>query len=175
MAQAASAAGVVACFVQSDAQTIPFRDACFDAVLANHMLYHVPHLNQALGEIRRVLKTNGALYAATNGFAHMHELKDLAGELGVKPASAALSFSLENGSEILASHFPSVRRLDFADGLRVTETEPLIAYMLSMASGAGLRGTLAEEQLRQKIADRIARDGAICITKSVGLFIARAG
>ena len=175
MAQAASAAGVAADFVQSDAQAIPFRDACFDAVLTNHMLYHVPDISRALVEIRHVLKPNGSLYAATNGCAHMRELKHLGGEFGFQPASAALSFSLENGSEILARHFPSVRRIDFADGLRVTETEPLVAYMLSMASATGLRGTDSEQRLREKIADRIARDGAIQITKSVGLFIARAG
>ena len=174
MAQAASAAGVVADFVQNDAQGNPFRDACFDAVIANHMLYHVPHLDSALDEIRRVLKRSGSLYAATNGRDHMRELGDLANEFGFKPASSTLSFGLENGAEILARHFPSVRRIDFADGLRVTETEPLLAYMLSMASATGLRGTTSEEQLRKKIADRIARDGAIHITKAVGLFIARA-
>jgi hypothetical protein len=80
---------------------------------------------------------------------------------------------LENGAEILARCFPSVSRLDFADGLRVTETEPLVAYMLSMTSATGLRGTTSEERLRRKTADRIARDGAIQITKSVGLFVAR--
>jgi SAM-dependent methyltransferase len=175
MAQAAFAAGVAADFAQSDAQTIPFRDAYFDAVIANHMLYHVPDISRALVEIRRVLKPDGELYAATNGRDHMRELEELGGEFGFKPASATLSFGLENGAEILARHFPSVRRLLFVDGLRVTKTEPLLAYMLSMASATGLRGTTSEEQLRQKIADRIARDGAIQITKSVGLFITRAG
>ncbi len=35
-------------------------------VLANHMLYHVPDLDRALAEIRRVLKPTGVLIAATN-------------------------------------------------------------------------------------------------------------
>ena len=31
-------------FVVQDAQALPFADHCFDAVIANHMLYHVPNV-----------------------------------------------------------------------------------------------------------------------------------
>jgi len=44
-----------------DAQAIPFPPATFDLVVANHMLYHVPDIQQALKEIRRVLKPGGRL------------------------------------------------------------------------------------------------------------------
>ncbi len=175
MAETARAAGIAASFAQSDAQAIPFRGAHFDAVVANHMLYHVPDLPRALGEIRRVLKPGGKFYAATNGRDHLRELDELAGEFGIKSASAALLFSLENGEEILSKYFSSMRRIDFPDALVVTEVEPLVAYILSMFSAKHLRGTEAEPQLRQVIADRLERDGAIRITKSVGLFVARAG
>ncbi|MDE3090833.1 MAG: class I SAM-dependent methyltransferase [Chloroflexota bacterium] len=172
MAQTARATGIAARFVQSDAQAIPFRDAYFDAVIANHMLYHVPDLPRALGEIRRVLKTGGKFYAATNGRDHLRELDELAGEFGIKSASAALQFTLENGEPLLANYFPFVRRINFADALVVTEVDPLVAYIGSMFSAKGLRGTEAERRLRQVIADRLARDGAIHITKSPGLFVA---
>jgi ubiquinone/menaquinone biosynthesis C-methylase UbiE len=46
-------------FAQADAQALPFRDASFDAVIANHMLYHVPDISRSLGEVRRVLKPSG--------------------------------------------------------------------------------------------------------------------
>ncbi|MGD0877639.1 MAG: class I SAM-dependent methyltransferase [Anaerolineales bacterium] len=42
-----------------DAQSIPFEDGHFDAVIANHMLYHVPNRSTALAEIWRVLKPAG--------------------------------------------------------------------------------------------------------------------
>src|SRR5437764_1240500 len=48
-------------FVLADAQALPFRDAHFDAVIANHMLYHVPDLPRAFDEIRRVLAPIGKL------------------------------------------------------------------------------------------------------------------
>ena len=44
-------------FKEIDAQEIPFEDETFDAVIANHMLYHVPDKPKAIAEIKRVLKT----------------------------------------------------------------------------------------------------------------------
>src|SRR5262245_7631139 len=58
-------------FAQSDIQRLPWLEGTFDAVIANHMLYHVPDRPRALAEIRRVLKPGGKLYAATNGDSHM--------------------------------------------------------------------------------------------------------
>ena len=41
-----------------DAQAIPFEDKSFDAVIANHMLYHVPDIDCALSEINAVAAQN---------------------------------------------------------------------------------------------------------------------
>lgn len=49
-------------FVQSDAAYLPFADATFDAVVANHSLEHFERLNLAIGEIARVAKPNGSLF-----------------------------------------------------------------------------------------------------------------
>ncbi len=64
-------------FAVVDCQAIPFADASFDVVIANHMLYHVPDIPRALGEIRRVLRPNGWFHGATNGLRHMLELDQL--------------------------------------------------------------------------------------------------
>ena len=40
-------------FTVHDAQTLPYPDGSFDAVVANHMLYHVPNKWHALSEIYR--------------------------------------------------------------------------------------------------------------------------
>lgn len=154
-----------------DAQDIPLQSGCFDGVIANHMLYHVPNIDRALGEMRRILGPNGKLYAATNGLDHMHEVGTLLTELfqteAVQPVKP---FALENGAEQLARHFKSVRRLDFPDGLVVTEVEPLVAYIMSMRL-ADSRGDMhIEEQVRERVAEQIQREGAFRIHKSVGMF-----
>ena len=46
----------VADYAVLDLQALPFPEACFDAVIANHMLYHVPDRPRALAEVQRVLK-----------------------------------------------------------------------------------------------------------------------
>ena len=61
-------------FAVSDAQRLPFADASVDLVLANHMLYHVPSIEQAVAELRRVLRPDGSLIATTNGSGHLDRL-----------------------------------------------------------------------------------------------------
>lgn len=48
-------------FVRGDAQTLPFEDACFDAVRAERLLQHTADANAALGEIVRVAKRGGRI------------------------------------------------------------------------------------------------------------------
>lgn len=36
-------------------ENIPYTDNCFDRVIANMMLYHVPNLDKGLSEVRRIL------------------------------------------------------------------------------------------------------------------------
>src|ERR1051325_7418990 len=66
-----------------DAQFIPLPDASLDAVIANHMLYHVPDRRKAFAEIPRALKPEGRLYAATSGEEHLRELDALQGRFGL--------------------------------------------------------------------------------------------
>lgn len=85
MVETARVTGVPADFLQCDAQVIPLPAEYFDAVIVNHVLFHIPDLSRALAEIRRVLKRSGKLYAATNSREHMHELKELIAECGGVP------------------------------------------------------------------------------------------
>ncbi|MGC9521652.1 MAG: class I SAM-dependent methyltransferase [Anaerolineae bacterium] len=108
-----------------DAQEIPYDDAAFDGVIANHMLYHVPDRHRALEEMRRVLKPQGKLYATTVGETHMRELWELVEpyepEILERVGQASHGFSLENGVEQLREVFTFVERYDYPDDLEVTE------------------------------------------------------
>ncbi len=153
-----------------DAQSIPFVDASFDAVAANHMLYHVPDRAKALSEIRRILRSNGRLYAATNGRNHLRELREFVGRFVPNPPDyGGLSFNLENGYAELSRYFPQVTLHRYESTLVVTEAEPIVVYVFSGST----KDFLAGDKLREFtdfVKQQIATDGAIRITQDTGLF-----
>ena len=151
-----------------------------DGVIANHMLYHVPDRARALAEIVRVLRPGGRFYAATNGRYHLYELRsvELARRFGVDDAGWLLAnaaafrdnplgdFTLEDGGDELSRWFANVRLYLYEDSLEVTEAEPLVAYILSMATVVPAQA----DALRQGIERELAERGPIHITKSSGIF-----
>jgi len=160
---------------EASVQELPFPDASFDVAIANHMLYHVPDRERALAELRRVLRPGGRLFAATNGQNHLRGMTELVAPF-VSIAAPDRSnyergFSLENGAEQLARHFARVSLDRYEDGLVITESGPLLAYLLSMPT----EYTPPQEhidRLARSLDDRIAATGAIHIAKDTGLFIA---
>ncbi len=164
-------------YLRVHAQHIPFASASFDAVIANHMLYHVPDRRQALAEIRRVLRPGGRLYAATNGEEHMQVLFDLAQRVAPDFPFAHMkfnrrAFTLENGGEQLAAHFSHIELYRFHDDLAVTESEPLVAYVRSMLAEAAVPEHVYAA-LATHVEDIIREKGALHIGKATGLFVAR--
>jgi SAM-dependent methyltransferase len=166
-------------FRQADAQDLPFEAATFDAVIANHMLYHVPDRPRAFAEIRRVLKPGGMFYAATNGEQHMMELWQLLEPyipncyaVSLAPAEG---FLLGNGAaQLTAAGFVDVVWHDRSDALAITEVQPLIAYIQSSNTLMDHTWTEAEfDAIRAEVAVRIAAEGAFHIKKVTGLFVAR--
>lgn len=161
--------------VRCDAQTLPFADKSFDGVFANHMLYHVPDLDRAVADIRRVLKRGGTFYAATNGETHLLELRQLISSVTNQPERIVeRGFSLENGAGYLQKQFANVTMVQQPNDLRVTETLPLIDYILS---GAPFTMNPVSDtdmtEFRTRIQREIDEKGAFHITKTVGMFVAR--
>jgi SAM-dependent methyltransferase len=161
-------------YLQADAQALPFRDASFDAVIANHMLYHVPDIARALGEVGRVLKPAGFCYAATMGLAHLREMDDMAARFFSLPrmTGAKARFGLESGEPYMRRAFSQVKLERYPNSLVVTEAAPIIDYVCSMR----VRSGISDEQvaaLRQHLEHEIAAHGEIRITTDSGLFVAR--
>ena len=84
-------------FAVVDAQAIPHSDENFDAVIANHMLYHVSDRSTALAEIRRVLKPGGHFYASTVGTNYCMNWQHCS--LSTNPTSVVASLSTLKGKE----------------------------------------------------------------------------
>src|SRR6266496_1726268 len=153
-------------FKEIDAQSIPFENETFDAVIANHMLYHVPDRPKAIGEAKRILKPGGRLIATTVGENHMKEMMNWYARVHVSKIweSFANPLSLEIGLEQLKPYFPQVALSRYEDNLQVTEIEPLIAYIRS-----GMRvAELSENELldlQHDLENELKEKGRIFITK----------
>ncbi len=127
---------------RADAMQLPYADDSFDVVMANHMLYHLPDIDACLREIKRVMKADGRVLAATDSMFSLPELQVLLRRAIVllsrhhanaePPASPCNSFALENGARILARHFYSVVRHDLPAALHFDDIEPALDYVDSM-------------------------------------------
>lgn len=159
-----------------DAQAIALKQANFDWVIANHMLYHLPDLRQGLQEIQRVLKPGGWLCAATNGYGHMRELSELIdqvlpGYLGIQ--AQLRRFALENAATSLEPFFGEIRVLEYLDDLEVTQAEPLLAYIASLWGVGEVLDESMWRRLEEEIQRRLQADGRLVIHKSQGVVLAR--
>ena len=156
-----------------DVQAIPFEAETFDAVIANHMLYHVPERAQALSEMRRVLKPGGTVYLATNGLSHLRELYEL--ERRFDPTvdfgwsgDAHQLFSLDEGGPEIERFFQNVQVVRYEDALHITQAGPLVDYILSMMTTSLLQQRRGE--LQRFIEHELAHHGVIHISKESGMF-----
>jgi SAM-dependent methyltransferase len=171
--------GRTAVFGLADVQALPFADDSFDLVFANHMLYHAPDLPAAVAELRRVVRPGGRLVAATNGHDHLaeivallHEVRTAWPELRVDMPER-LSFTLENGADVLGSAFDHVvlheRSAD--DRLRIVDASVLARYLASMAYAPDDE---AAERLVAFLTDRaeVAVSGSgFLVRRSTGVFV----
>ena len=161
-----------------DAQEIKYPNDSFDIVIANLMLYHIPDRQKAISEISRVLKPEGTLYASTYSENNMKEFTDLLRSYDkdlynpIKPFAHA--FGLENGAEQLSKSFKDVERINYVDSLEVTESEPIVNYVLSFSS---MKGNIDGDNLdgfKEYLDDVLDKNGGVIkITKDTGIFIAR--
>jgi len=105
----------------ADIERLPFVDDAFDLVLANHVLYHVPDIDQGVRELARVTARGGLCVATTNADDIPIPVIDLhhavLGRLGVRhDPDPRSSFSLDNGEDRMRVGFREVE-------LRVYESQ----------------------------------------------------
>jgi SAM-dependent methyltransferase len=61
LAQTASELGIPVQTVRTEAEEMPFEDSTFDLVVGHAVLHHIPDLDRAFAEFRRVLRPGGTL------------------------------------------------------------------------------------------------------------------
>ncbi len=116
----------------------------------------------------------------------MKEIGDLAAHFAggetlgqIRSAHTLNSFRLEDGLEMLSAYFGEVTLHRRESSLKVTEAEPLLAFILSATAAAQLREkpTAAQKEkfrdFKRHIRERIRAEGAVHITQASGLFEAQ--
>lgn len=160
--------------IVANAEKIPFKDAYFDAILANHVLFYLNDLNLGLKEISRVLKCDGIFYCSTYGKEHMKEITEIVqnfdARINLSNHSLYDIFGLENGEAILKHYFSNVERMDYQDSLEITESKPLIDYIMSCHGNQNeILGPRLFE-FKEYIESILKSEGKIIVTKQAGMF-----
>jgi SAM-dependent methyltransferase len=168
-------------YVQADAQRLPLPDGCVERVMANHMLYHVPDREQALREMRRVLRAGGRVVLTTNGADFGRSWRDLhtavAERLGYRvDESVARRFTLDDLA-LVRRVFPSAEREVLAGDLVFGSAEPAMRYYASgMVDGIvdapadGSHRAPLLQAMAEQIEAIIAAEGEFRVAKTVGWF-----
>lgn len=159
-------------FQVMDIQNVPFSDSTFDIVIANHMLYHVPNLAKALNEVKRILKDDGIFYTTTTGENHLRELQDIYRKYSDKVKfnySTDISFTLENGEDLLKKYFSKIEKRRYIDSLEVTNVVDLMEYIVSYNE---IPIDIYNE-IYEHINNEIIKNKILKIKKDSGMFICK--
>jgi ubiquinone/menaquinone biosynthesis C-methylase UbiE len=171
------------CAVNASAEDLPFGDAVFDRVIANHMLYHVPDRQRALREMRRVLRPGGRTVLATNAADNCERLHDVhvaaAKSLGYTGlARETLRFSLDDLA-LVRSVFPSARVYIRRDAFAFPDAASAARYYatgdidnLANRPDDGSHRAPLLRAFEAEVTRIIAREGVFRVTKDAGCFVA---
>lgn len=154
-----------------DLQALPFPEANFDAVIANHLLYHVPNRRRAMAEVQRVLKPGGRFYASTVGQRHLFELADLVQRfdphLALWNGWPLESFVVENGAAQLSPWLTDICLDRYTDPMITDQSTGLVGYVLSSTTIPTEQQLAFEHFVETELQ---SQGGRLRVTKEFGLF-----
>jgi SAM-dependent methyltransferase len=153
--------------VRCDAARLPFADAAFDTLIANHVLYHLDDPDAALREFARVLRPGGRIAVAVNGRDHLAELDAIAPPNPVNTND----FSAETGPARMALHFADVAVERYPCDLAIPVAGPVVDYLASMADEPPTPEQ--REAARARVQSTIDSDGVFRVRKHSVLITGR--
>ena len=181
----ARSSSVHAATAVADAQALPLRDARADVALSLHMLYHVPDLARALGELRRIVRPGGAALIATNGLGHTGEAKALLAEAARRVAGIDVDLDWDNrrfppgvARGLLSRVFDQVDTHEMGDPCPVRDPAVLSRYVatwppesIGLPDGPTWHAVLAA--VDELIADHFAGRCEFIVTSRVAVLACR--
>lgn len=158
-----------------DCANIPYADNTFDLVIANHVLFYADDLPGTLQELARVLRPGGRFICSSYSSRHMHEIRDLVrlfdNHISLSQGHLYERFGLENGQSLLSPVFSSVRLLRYEDGLRITDPQPLIEYILSCHGNQNQYLVNRYKEFQSFVKEQVGNE--FYVTKDAGIFVCR--
>lgn len=158
-----------------DIQNIPYGDESFDVVMAKHMLYHVPDIEKALSEIKRVLKKDGVFYATANSSNSFIELNEIieSFDSNLIINGANKKFGMESGQVILNKYFNEIKTEVFEGKIVVAEVEPIVSYVASTIKGSTILIGEKRDEFKNYIEKIVKQRGSISINTKACMFIVK--
>ncbi|HTT91385.1 MAG TPA: class I SAM-dependent methyltransferase [Acidimicrobiales bacterium] len=171
--------------IQGDAQCLPLRDETAHVGLAMHMLYHVPDMQAAVRELRRVVKPGGTVLASTNSASSMTELLELADAAASSLLRRSvrvlppLTFTTESGAAVLATEFSEVALLRQEGALSFPDAQPVVDYISTVREpieqylGEPFDFDLFTGELAVRVEQVVQEVGRFRVTTRTGVFVCR--
>ena len=162
-------------FAVGDCHSLPYEDASFDLVIANHLLFYCEDIEKVCREVKRVLRPGGRFVCSTYGSNHMKEITHLVQEFDSRIVLAAENlyekFGLENGGEMLGTVFAEVSLKRYEDEIRLNQPEPLLEYILSCHGNQNRILLDKYKEFKKFVTEKTCY--GFKITKEAGVFIAQ--
>ncbi len=162
-------------FHTCDCQSIPYPNASFDLVIANHVLFYCEDIEAVCRQVQRVLKPGGKFVCSAYGGNHMKEITRLVQEFDERIILSAEKlyerFGRENGEMILSLYFSGLEWRYYEDRLVVPEAEPLISYVLSCHGNQKQYIVDRYKEFRAYVKKKTAK--GFVVSKDAGVFIAK--
>jgi SAM-dependent methyltransferase len=168
--------------VAADAADLPLVARSCDAVMANHMMYHVSDPLKALREIHRVLVAGGRVVLSTNAQDFARELYEIheqaARSLGLEAETRAFAgFTLDH-LELVQRVFPNAQVKRCENAFLFPTAEAALRYYASgvvdLVAGGPLDRERRDRLLRsveERIRSEIDSRGSFRVTKTTGCFV----
>ncbi|GIG64779.1 class I SAM-dependent methyltransferase [Phytomonospora endophytica] len=162
----------------ADAMALPLAEDSCSAVLALHMLYHVPDPAAAVAEFGRVLRPDGSCLIIGNGADDKIEFirlwrQALRDVLGGDPEGDIFGSSILRFGDMDAlarEVFPSVERVEYFGGTIVPDPAPVIAFIDSTRHlNDHPEFDAVRDRAAEIVTETVAREGAFTFTNHLGV------
>lgn len=164
-------------FEIADCQSLPYEDESFDVIIANHVLFYPEDIDQAIRELRRVLKPGGTLLTSTYGRKHMQEISTLVQKFDERITLSAnklyTRFGKENGAALLSPYFEGIHWNAYEDSLLVPDPDALISYILSCHGNQNQYILDRYADFKTYVKKKCSKHHPFTITKDAGVFLCR--